>query len=233
MHAFFACDCLLCLGCLGWCYKAKIEYAIMARSKSSARWLQEHNDDFYVKKSKELGYRSRASFKLVEMHEQSALIKPGMSVVDLGAAPGGWSQIASRLVGDHGKVIATDLLPISPMAGVDFVQGDFTEQSIYEQMLKKLGGRKVDLVLSDMAPNISGNKVIDQAKAMYLAELALDYADQALAPGGTFVVKVFQGAGVDEYRKEVQARFAKLLTKKPKASRPRSKEVYILGVGFK
>lgn len=205
----------------------------MARSKSSARWLQEHNDDFYVKKSKEMGYRSRAAFKLVEMHEQNALFKPGMLVVDLGAAPGGWSQIAGELVGDSGKVVATDLLAISPLAGVDFVQGDFTEQSVYDQILAVLGGRKVDLVLSDMAPNISGNKVIDQSKAMYLAELALDFASQSLAPGGVFVVKVFQGAGVDVYRKEVQARFAKLLTKKPKASRPRSKEVYVLGVGFK
>jgi len=205
----------------------------MARSKSSARWLQEHNDDFYVKKSKEMGYRSRASFKLLEMHEQSGLIKPGMAVVDLGSAPGGWSQVASKLVGGSGTVIASDLLAMSPVAGVDFVQGDFTEQKVYEQMLDLLQGQKVGLVLSDMAPNISGNKVIDQSKAIYLAELALDFANQALAPDGTFLVKVFQGAGVDEYRKEVQASFAKLLTKKPKASRPRSKEVYILGLGFK
>lgn len=206
---------------------------IMARSKSSARWLKEHNEDFYVKTAKERGYRSRACFKLTEIQEKDKLFRPGMTVVDLGAAPGGWSQMASQWVGHKGRIVALDILAMDPLAGVTVIQGDFTEDQTYHRMLDELAGATVDLVMSDMAPNISGTKVVDQTKSMYLAELALDYAAQVLKPGGCFVVKVFQGQGLDEYRQAVHARFAKLLTRKPKASRPRSREVYIIGQGFK
>ncbi|HBJ88328.1 MAG TPA: 23S rRNA (uridine(2552)-2'-O)-methyltransferase RlmE, partial [Gammaproteobacteria bacterium] len=196
----------------------------MARSKSSKQWLKEHFDDDYVRRSQEQGYRSRASFKLLEMQEKDQLIRPGMTVVDLGAAPGGWSQVASELVGDGGRVVATDILPMDGIAGVDFIQGDFTEELVLQQVLDTVGESGIDLVISDMAPNISGMKDIDQPRSVYLAELALDLARSILDPGAYFVVKVFQGAGFPEFQRDMQTSFASVKTRKPKASRARSSE---------
>ncbi|EAR59768.1 23S rRNA (uridine(2552)-2'-O)-methyltransferase RlmE [Neptuniibacter caesariensis] len=205
----------------------------MAKSTSSERWLKEHFDDHYVKKSKELGYRSRASFKLIELDEKDKLFQPGMTVVDLGAAPGGWSQIAAERVGDHGRVVASDILPMDSMAGVEFVQGDFTEEEVLNRILKALGDEPADLVISDMAPNMSGMSAVDQPAAMYLVELALDMAREVLKPGGNFVAKVFQGEGFDQYLKDMRTSFNKVVTRKPDSSRARSREVYLLGKGFK
>ena len=169
----------------------------MARSKSSDRWLKEHFDDVWVKKSQEDGYRSRASYKLIELDHKDKLFRPGQLVVDLGAAPGGWSQVAADKVGDNGRVIASDILPMDPIAGVDFVQGDFTEDAVFEELLALLGDRRADVVISDMAPNMSGMAAVDIPKAMGLVELALDMAQRVLRPGGVFVAKVFQGEGFD------------------------------------
>lgn len=205
----------------------------MAKSKSSERWMKEHLSDQYVKRSKGDGYRSRASYKLIALSEKDNLIKPGMCVVDLGAAPGGWSQIAAELVGDHGRVVASDILPMDPLAGVDFVQGDFTEETVLNEILDVLQEAPVDLVISDMAPNMSGMLAIDQPAAMYLVELALDMARQVLKPKGNFVAKVFQGEGFDEYVKDLRTSFDKVVTRKPDASRARSREVYLVGKGFK
>ena len=205
----------------------------MTRSKSSKQWLKEHFDDDYVRRSQEQGYRSRASFKLLEMQEKDQLIRPGMTVVDLGAAPGGWSQVASELVGDGGRVVATDILPMDGIAGVEFIQGDFTEEVVLQQVLDTVGEGGIDLVISDMAPNISGMKEIDQPRSMYLAELALDLARSILDPGAYFVVKVFQGAGFPEFQRDMQSSFASVKTRKPKASRARSAEVYLLGSEFR
>lgn len=205
----------------------------MSKSKSSQRWLQEHESDVYVQRARQDGYRSRATYKLLEINEKDRLFKPGMTVVDLGAAPGGWSQMAARLVGDKGRVIAMDILPMDGLAGVAFLQGDFREQDVLEQLLKMIGDQGVDLVISDMAPNISGMGVVDQPRAMYLAELALDMARQVLKPGGDFLVKVFQGEGFDEHMRDVRSSFNKVITRKPKASRPRSREVYLLARGLK
>ncbi len=204
----------------------------MARSKSSGRWLKEHFDDQYVKKSQEDGYRSRASYKLLELHNKDKLFKPGMSVIDLGAAPGGWSQVAGELVGESGTVIASDILPMDPLPDVTFVQGDFTEDAVFEQIMAEVKG-PVDLVISDMAPNMSGNAAADIPRAMYLVELALDMALQTLRPGGNFLAKVFQGEGFDELMAQMKGQFTKVITRKPDASRARSREVYLLGVGFK
>ena len=195
--------------------------------------MREHFDDHYVKLSQKLGYRSRASFKLLEVQEKDRLIRPGMTVIDLGAAPGGWTQVAVELVGDHGRVIASDILPMDPGAGVDFVQGDFTEEAVLNQILDLMGGAQADLVISDMAPNMSGMTDVDQPRAMYLVELALDLARETLKPGGAFVAKVFQGEGFEEYIKDMRSSFDRVVTRKPKASRPRSKEVYQVGTGFK
>jgi 23S rRNA (uridine2552-2'-O)-methyltransferase len=203
------------------------------RSKSSGAWMREHFDDHYVKLSQKLGYRSRASFKLLEVQEKDRLIKPGMTVIDLGAAPGGWTQVAVELVGDHGRVIASDILPMDPVPGVDFVQGDFTEEAVLNQILNLMGGAQADLVISDMAPNMSGMTDVDQPRAMYLVELALDLARQTLKPGGAFVAKVFQGEGFEDYIQDMRSSFNRVVTRKPKASRPRSKEVYQVGTGFK
>jgi len=205
----------------------------MARSKSSNDWMQEHVNDEYVKKAKALGYRSRATFKLVEIVEKDKLIQSGMNVVDLGAAPGGWSEYARKIVGKKQRVIALDILDIDPIAGVDFIQGDFRENEVYEQLNSLLKGAPIHVVLSDMAPNLSGNKAIDQPSAMYLCELALETAENILVEGGDFLVKVFQGAGFEAYKKQVEASFSKVIIRKPKSSRPRSNEVYILGKGFK
>ena len=205
----------------------------MARSKSSGRWLKEHFDDVYVKKSQQDGWRSRASYKLLEIDGKDKIFKQGMKVVDLGAAPGGWSQVAVELVGDHGRVVASDILPMDGIAGVDFVQGDFTEDAVLEEILETIGSDRVDLVISDMAPNMSGTPSVDQPNAMYLVELALDLARQTLRQGGALLVKVFQGEGFDAYLKDMRTSFAKVQTRKPDASRARSREVYLLAKNFK
>lgn len=205
----------------------------VGRSRSSGRWLKEHFDDPYVKEAQKQGYRSRASFKLLEIHEKDRLIRPGMTVVDLGSAPGGWSQVAVKLVGHHGRVIASDILPMDTLAGVDFIAGDFTEEEVFQQILDCLGDRKADLVISDMAPNMSGMNAVDQPKAMYLVELAADMAAQVLKPGGAFLTKVFHGEGFDELLKQLKTRYSKVSTRKPQASRARSRETYLLAQGFK
>ncbi|SHF86259.1 23S rRNA Um-2552 2'-O-methyltransferase [Marinomonas polaris DSM 16579] len=195
--------------------------------------MKEHFDDPYVKKSQQDGYRSRASYKLIEINDKDRLFKPAMRVVDLGAAPGGWSQVAAKLVGDNGTIVASDILEMAPLPGVSFVQGDFTEQEVYEAILAEIGDKKADLVISDMAPNMSGNSSSDQPQAMYLVELALDMAAQVLRPGGNFLVKVFQGEGFEEYLKTMRVQFESVVTRKPDASRARSREVYLLGRQYK
>lgn len=200
----------------------------MARSKSSKRWLTEHFDDPYVKLAQQQGMRSRSAFKLLELQDKYQLIKAGMTVVDLGAAPGGWCQLAQSLVGEQGRVVGLDILFMEPLHGVQFIQGDFTEDEPLRELLEALDGQAVDLVLSDMAPNMSGMATIDQAKAMYLAELALEFVRSHLKPGGDFVVKLFQGEDFDTYVREVRSLFKKVQVRKPKASRPRSREVYLL-----
>lgn len=204
----------------------------MSRSKSSSRWLQEHFNDPYVRQAQAQGYRSRAVFKLLEIQEKDRLLRPGMTVIDLGAAPGSWSQVAAGLVGDKGLVIASDILPMEPLPGVHFVLGDFREEAVFAALLAVLGDRQADLVISDMAPNMSGERSVDQPRAMYLAELALELARRVLRPGGDLLVKTFQGEGVDAYRKEMRQSFRQLLVRKPGASRARSSEVYLLGRGF-
>ena len=205
----------------------------MGRSKSSGQWLQEHFDDEYVKQAKIKGYRSRATFKLIEIQEKDKIIKPNMNVVDLGAAPGGWSQYVRKILGKNHKIIALDILDIEPLQGVDFIQGDFTEDAVLDDLNQMLEGEKINVVLSDMAPNLSGNKITDQARSLYLAELALDTAVNVLTKGGVFLVKVFQGAGFEAYHQQVRQSFSSVVIRKPKASRPRSNEVYILAKGFK
>lgn len=203
----------------------------MAKSKSSKRWLAEHFDDHYVRLAQQQGLRSRSAFKLLEMHEKYGLVKPGMTVVDLGAAPGGWCQVVRPLVGDTGRLIGLDVLDMEPVPGVEFIRGDFTEDEPLAQLEQALQGRPVDLVLSDMAPNMSGMAAIDQARAMYLAELALEFAREHLRPGGDFLIKLFQGADFDAFVAEARALFDKVLVRKPKASRARSREVYLLARG--
>ncbi|WP_428603860.1 23S rRNA (uridine(2552)-2'-O)-methyltransferase RlmE [Sedimenticola sp.] len=204
----------------------------MKKSKSSQQWLDRHFNDAYVKRAQAEGYRSRAAFKLLELQEKDRLISPGQVVVDLGAAPGGWSQVAARLVGSTGKVFALDILDMEPLPDVDFIQGDFREEASVEQMRALLAGRPVDLVISDMAPNVSGMSAVDQPRAMYLCELALDYAREVLRPGGGFVVKVFQGEGFDQYVRELRSTFTKVVTRKPAASRPQSREVYLVATRY-
>ncbi|EKF75366.1 ribosomal RNA large subunit methyltransferase J [Alcanivorax hongdengensis A-11-3] len=204
-----------------------------SRSKSSKAWLKEHFNDPWVAKAQAEGYRSRASYKLLEMHEKDKLLRPGMSVLDLGAAPGGWSQVAGQLVGSRGTVVASDILAMDALPDVTFILGDFREDAVYEQILAALGDRRVDLVMSDMAPNMSGNNAVDLPRAMYLAELALDMAERVLEPDGHFLVKVFQGEGFDAYRKTLQDRFRRVVSRKPAASRARSTEVYQLATGLK
>jgi 23S rRNA (uridine2552-2'-O)-methyltransferase len=203
----------------------------MARSKSSQRWLKEHFDDPFVKKAQAEGMRSRAAYKLEELIERDRLLKPGMAVVDLGAAPGGWSQVVRRSLGDKGRVIALDILEMPPIAGVDFIHGDFREQAVLSELERRLEGQVVDLVLSDMAPNMTGVDTVDQARAMYLSELALDFCKAHLKPGGTFLIKLFQGQGYDAYLQDLKKCFAKVQIRKPAASRRRSNEVYALATG--
>lgn len=205
----------------------------MARTKSSQQWMQEHFQDEYVKKAQALGYRSRAVFKLIEIQEKDKIIRPGINVVDLGAAPGGWSEYVRKIAGKNDKVIALDLLEIEPIAGVDFIQGDFREDEVLQKLYKVLDDEPVHLLLSDMAPNMSGNKEVDQPRAIYLGELALDAAQSILVKGGTFLIKMFQGAGFDAYHNQVKQQFSSVVIRKPKASRARSNEVYILAKGFK
>lgn len=205
----------------------------MAKSKSSQGWLKEHFDDQYVKKAQKEGHRSRATYKLDEIDQKDKLIRAGMSVVDLGAAPGGWSDYAFRKVGDKGTVVALDILPMTPLTGVHFIEGDFREDDVLDELNKVLNGREIDLVLSDMAPNMSGVGSIDQPASMYLVELALDFAVNNLSKQGCFLVKVFQGEGFDAYLKQMRDSFNKVVTRKPGASRARSREVYLLGKGLK
>jgi len=202
----------------------------MAKKKAN-QWMQRHVQDNYVKQAQHDGYRSRAAYKLLELNEKDKLFKSGQCVVDLGAAPGGWSQVASTLVGDKGRVVALDLLPMDSFAQVEFIQGDFTEANVYEQLMRVLSGQAVDLVICDIAPNISGVRLVDQSKTLYLAELALDFAQQVLKPNGDFVVKVFEGEGLDEFRKSARGSFARVMNRKPKASRDESRELYIVGKG--
>jgi 23S rRNA (uridine2552-2'-O)-methyltransferase len=200
---------------------------------SSKAWLKEHRDDPYVQQAQREGYRSRACYKLLELQDKDKLMRPGMTVLDLGSTPGGWSQVAVAQVGDQGKVIASDLLPMDSLAGVTFIEGDFTEEDVFERIIAALEGKPVDLVLSDMAPNMSGVNAVDQPRAIYLAELALDMAQQVLAPGGTFVAKLFHGEGFDQVFQDSKGSFHKVLTRKPKASRPRSREVYMVAKEFR
>lgn len=202
-------------------------------SKTSGSWMKEHFDDPYVKQSWLDGYRSRASYKLLAMDEKDKLFRSGMTVIDLGAAPGGWSQVAAERVGDSGVVIASDILEMDALAGVDFIQGDFTEDEVLNTILAHLHNRPVDLVMSDMAPNMSGMAAIDQPQAMYLVELALELARETLPPGGRFLAKVFQGEGFDDYLKTLRHDFQRVVTRKPEASRARSREVYLLAEGFR
>jgi len=206
---------------------------IMPRTKSSSEWLRRHVNDPYVKQAQLDGYRSRSAYKLIELNEKDRLIKPGMRIMDLGSAPGGWSQVAGKLVGKKGRVLATDILPMDPVPNVDFIQGDFTDEAIVEQLLAWLDGGRFDLVISDIAPNLSGIDSADQAGSMYFLELALDTVRKTLKPGATFAAKMFQGSGSDDYVKELRKSFDKVLIRKPAASRAQSREVYIVAKGFK
>ena len=206
---------------------------MVQRSKSSANWLREHFNDPFVKQAQKDGYRSRASYKLLEIQEKDRLIRPGMSVIDLGAAPGGWSQVTSRLIGGQGRLIASDILEMDSIADVTFIQGDFTHDEVLQRILEAVGGSHVDLVISDMAPNMSGTPAVDIPRAMFLCELALDLATRVLKPGGDFLIKIFQGEGFDVYLKDVRSKFDKVQMRKPSSSRDRSREQYLLGRGFK
>ena len=205
----------------------------MSRSKSSGRWLKEHHSDPFVKQARREGYRSRAALKLVALDDRDRLFRPGMTVVDLGAAPGGWSQVAADRVGPAGRVIALDILDMNPVDGVAFIKGDFREDEPLAALEEALAGARADLVLSDMAPNISGQDAVDQPRAMHLAELALDFARSWLNPDGALVVKLFQGEGFDEYLGELRATFRRVVVRKPPASRDRSREMYALASGLK
>ncbi len=204
----------------------------MARSRSSGRWLKEHFEDAYVRRAQREGWRSRGVFKLQEIDDRDRLLRPGILVVDLGASPGGWSQLAARRLGGRGRVIAIDLLPMDPLASVSFIQGDFREDSSMARLSQEIGGQPVDLVMSDMAPNMSGVKAVDQSRSMYLSELAVDFAGTVLSPGGTLLLKVFQGEGFDSLLVELRQHFATVASRKPKASRPRSRELYLLARNY-
>ena len=205
----------------------------MPRTKSSNEWLRRHVNDPYVKKAQLEGYRSRSAYKLIELNEKDRLIKPNMFLLDLGSAPGGWSQVAAKLIGRNGRVLATDILPMDPIKNVDFVQGDFTDEAVVAQLMAKLGSEKFDLIISDIAPNITGIDSADQASSMHFLELALETVRKTLKPGSNFVAKMFQGSGSDAYLKELRTSFEKVLTRKPGASRAESREVFIVAKGFK
>jgi 23S rRNA (uridine2552-2'-O)-methyltransferase len=218
-------------GCPGSQRITPLKTPTINRSTSSRRWLAEHFADPFVKRAQAEGMRSRAVYKLEELIERDQLLKPGMLVVDLGAAPGGWSQLVRRELGDSGRVIALDILDMPPIAGVDFIHGDFREPEPLSALESALGGKLVDLVLSDMAPNMSGMAAVDQPRSMHLVELARDFADQHLRPGGNLLIKLFQGQGSDAFLKELRSRYTKVQVRKPKASRNRSPEVYALATG--
>lgn len=203
----------------------------MPRTKTSKRWLQEHFADFYVKKAQAEGYRSRAVYKLKQVNDKESFLKPGMLVVDLGAAPGGWSQVVAEILQDSGQIIALDILPMEPIGGVNFIQGDFTEDSVFRELFQVTARCKIDVLLSDMAPNMSGSSSVDIPKAMYLCELAFDFALKTLKPGGGFFMKTFHGEGFDDLVKAIRCRFEKVIIRKPDASRPRSRETYLLAKG--
>ncbi len=205
----------------------------MKKSKSSARWLNDHENDEFVQRARREGYRSRAVYKLLEIQEKYQILKPGTTVVDLGAAPGGWMQVASASTGATGFVVGLDLLDIEPLPECTFIQGDFTEDFVLQQLLDALDGRPVDLVISDMAPNLSGVKDIDQPRSMYLVELAVHFANEVLRPGGTFLAKCFEGEGIEQIRASIRSDFKQLSNIKPKASRGKSREIYLLGRGFR
>ncbi len=205
----------------------------MSRSKSSQRWLQEHFSDEYVKKAQREGYRSRAVYKLEEIQEKDRILRPGMTIVDLGAAPGGWSQYATQRLDGRGRIVASDILPMDALPDVTFLQGDFTEDDVFDALCVAIGESPVDLVMSDMAPNISGMEAVDVPRAMYLVELAVDLAGKVLAPGGDLLFKAFQGEGFDALVRELRGRFSRVVIRKPRASRPRSREVYVLARGYK
>jgi len=205
----------------------------MPRTKSSQRWLARNAKDKYVKRARQEGARSRAIYKLEEIDRRDHLLHPGMTVVDLGAAPGGWSQYVKSRVGESGRVLALDILPMEPIVGVEFIEGDFAEQPVLDLLLQRLQGKTVELVISDMAPNMTGVASVDQARSMSLAELALEFSDKSLKPGGSLLIKIFQGAGFNEFFAQMRRRFEKLATRKPSASRAESKEIYLLGRGFK
>lgn len=199
-------------------------------SKSSSAWMKEHIDDHYVQKAQKDGYRARAAYKLLEINEKTNLIKKGMTVVDLGSAPGSWSQVASKLVGEKGILIASDILPMDNLPDVTFIQGDFREADVFDTIMAEVGDRQVDVVLSDMAPNTAGNSAIDQPRMMYLCELAVDFALETLPEGGALIMKVFQGEGAQELRRQMQSKFSKIRSIKPAASRPRSKEMFWIAI---
>lgn len=205
----------------------------MARTKSSAGWLLRHVSDPYVKQAQKDGYRARSAYKLIELNEKDRLIRPGMRILDLGSAPGGWSQVAGKLVGARGRVLATDILPMDALPNVDFIQGDFTEDVIVQQLLDWLGGAKFDLIISDIAPNTTGIDSADAAKSIYLLELALDVAHRTLKSHADFIAKMFQGSGSDQFLKELRTHFKKVMVRKPAASRKESREVYVVAKDFK
>lgn len=203
----------------------------MKRTKTSKAWMKEHVNDFFVQQAKKEGYRSRAAYKLIEISERDHLLRPGMTVVDLGAAPGGWSQVVAEKLKGKGRVIAVDLLEMAPLPGVTFIQGDFREESVLAELKEQLENCPLDLVISDMSPNITGIGIIDQTRGVHLAELALEFCVEQLNSGGNFLVKVFQGSGFDEFLRAMRATFNRVVTRKPGASRGRSSEIYLLGLG--
>jgi 23S rRNA (uridine2552-2'-O)-methyltransferase len=205
----------------------------MARTKSSASWLSRHLSDPFVKQAQKDGYRARSAYKLIELNEKDRLIRPGMRIMDLGSAPGGWSKVDGKLVGERGRVLATDILPMDALVNVDFIQGDFTEDAIVQQVLDWLGEAKFDLIISDIAPNTTGIDSADAAKSIYLLELALDMVRRTLKSNANFAAKMFQGSGSDQYLKELRTDFAKVIVRKPAASRKESREVYVVAKGFK
>ncbi|MBM13106.1 MAG: 23S rRNA (uridine(2552)-2'-O)-methyltransferase RlmE [Halieaceae bacterium] len=206
----------------------------MGKKRSSSRaWLKKHHEDIFVQRAQKEGYRSRAVYKLMEINHKDQIIRQGMSVLDLGSAPGGWSQVAAALVGEAGRVVASDILPMDALANVVFVQGNFTEQDTYDRIMAELKEQPLDVVLSDMAPNMSGVREVDQPRAMYLVELATELAERSLVPGGAFITKVFQGEGFEMWFRQIRDRFDRVITRKPPASRPGSREIYIVASGFK
>jgi 23S rRNA (uridine2552-2'-O)-methyltransferase len=212
---------------------ATLERPVTKRSKSSRRWLAEHESDVFVKRARESGFRSRAIFKLEEIQKSDRLLKPGMVVVDLGAAPGGWSQYAAKMLAGRGRILALDILPMDPIPGVEFVQGDFSSDEVFAEFLNRLGTDRPNLVMSDMAPNMSGIAEVDHARSMHLVELALDFAKRSLAPGGDFLTKVFQGREFESFMRTLRAAFGTVKVRKPSASRARSPELYLLARNFR